>query len=125
MTPAIEIARNGSHAKSAIFGFAKWRSFSRYAGSHVIRKYQKKFAQNWPRQRNHMERGRRMAPTDGTSLLFSRAAAAPRGIQRIHGASQISVPAPSAKKKGRHPKRATSSPPTNVPTAGAALVAES
>src|ERR1017187_6202177 len=34
------IPRNGSQPSSAILAFGKWRSFSRYAGSQVIRKYQ-------------------------------------------------------------------------------------
>src|SRR5260370_19915124 len=36
----IAIATNGSQPNNAIFVFGKWRSFSRYAGSQVIRKYQ-------------------------------------------------------------------------------------
>src|SRR4051794_25842163 len=35
-----EMATKGNHPNSAIFVFGKYRSFSRYAGSHVIRKYQ-------------------------------------------------------------------------------------
>jgi hypothetical protein len=42
----------------------------------------------------------------------------PRGIHFIHGISQTKLAAPSTKKKGRHPNRAISSPPSSVPRAG-------
>src|SRR5450432_2384845 len=34
------IATNGSQPNNAIFVLGKWRSFSKYAGSQLIRKYQ-------------------------------------------------------------------------------------
>jgi len=55
----------------------------------------------------------------GISRATSRTeVAVPRGIQRNQGISHSRHPPPSTKKKMRHPRSETSSPPTRMPMAG-------
>src|ERR1700722_1374098 len=72
--------------------------------------------QNWPRHVPHADRPRRIRRKpirrESTGWLER------RGIHASHGTSQRRLAKPSVTKNGRHPKRATTTPPSRIPSAG-------